>query len=88
MIVVFLPALILEIFIIYVTIKVSTLHLSIEISTVLEFFLWSIFLVVPSVLAIYIGAITTQEAKKLSNLVGEYLNTCNDEATFQKVSKI
>lgn len=85
MIVVFLPAIILEIFTTYFTIKVLNFNLMIKPWTICEFSLWNLLLVVPKIVSIYISAKTVNEAQRLSNFIGKYTNYLNDYSTLQQV---
>lgn len=85
MIVVFIPALLMEIFAIYFVIKTTSMNIPIHWYTILDFFFWSFFLITPTIVVIHIGAITAQAGKTLGDLAGKYSNNCNDETTFQRV---
>lgn len=87
MIVVFIPAMLLEIFIIYFVIKVFTLNLSVEVWTSVDFFLWSVSLISPAIVAIHYGAVTAKTGKSFCEQIGKYLNFCEDVSTLQRVSK-
>lgn len=85
MIAVFTLSLVLEIFASYLAIKISTRNWSMNPWSMCDFGSWILYLVVPSIAAIYVGSITTQAGKSLTNAVSEYSNSCNDEKTLQRV---
>jgi hypothetical protein len=85
MIVVFVPALILEIFTIYSSIKFSSLNLPVNPWLILDFSIWNFYLVVPTVYAIFVSSKLTNTAKKMSYYFEKYSNNCQNESTAQKV---
>lgn len=87
MIVVFMSALILEVFTIYFAIKVTSLDLKIEYWVYWNLTFWNLFMTLPSVIAIYAGALARAEGRKLCNLVGEYSNFCQNDSTLLKVNR-
>lgn len=85
MIAVFIPALMLEIFTTYFVIKIMLLNLSVELWAIFDFLIWNLFLVVPTIVAIFFGERTNQELRKLSKYLEKYSNYCCDNVTFQRV---
>lgn len=85
MIVVFIPALLLEIFTSYFIFKAITLKLPIHAAICIDFFFWNMFLVVPSIAAIYMGAVTKSQGTRLSNQIEKYSNSCEDDANLLRV---
>lgn len=82
---VFTISLILEIFVSYLSVKISTRNWSMNPWSICDFGSWVLYFVVPSIAAIYVGSIATQEGKSLAIAVSEYSNNCNDEKTLQRV---
>jgi hypothetical protein len=85
MLAVFIPALILEVFTTYFIIKTISFKLPIDAMAYLNYFLWNLFLVVPSLVAVYIGAVTTSQGRRLPNQIGKYSNYCNHTENFHRV---
>jgi hypothetical protein len=86
MIIVLNAALISEIFAIYLIIKAVTFNEIVQNWMYLDFSIWLLFVVVPSIVAIYSAAGTTSCGKKLGNLLGKYSNYCKDDAVSIKVT--
>lgn len=85
MIAVFLPAMMLQVFTIYLVIKALALDLPIETWAYFDFTFWNLCLVFPSLVVIYAGATASSKGRKLSNNVGKYLNNCIDVSCADKV---
>lgn len=85
MMVVFLPTLMMQVFTIYFVIKSLTLRLSIDFWMYFDFAVWNSSLLIPTVFAIYSGAVTMSRSQKLCNYVGKYLNFNTDIDTLQRV---
>lgn len=86
MIVVFIPALMLEVFSIYFAIKAFTSNLPVRTWGYCDFAFWNLTLVSPTIAAIHIGGVTAQEGKNLRNAVGKYSNNRLDAETFSCVN--
>lgn len=86
MIVVFIAALMLEIFTIYFIIKVVALNLSVEAWVYFDFASWNLFLTLPTIIVIWIGALASNEARILNYYVGKYSNYCTDDLSLQRVT--
>lgn len=86
MVVVFVPALMLEVFTIYFAVTAFTSNLPVRTWGYCDFAFWNMTLVAPTIAAIHIGGVTAQEGKKLRNAVGEYSNNCDDVETFSCVN--
>lgn len=76
---------ILKTFTTYFAIKMITTQLPIDLWFYTDFFLWNLFLVVPAMAAIFMGALTISQWKKLCNEMGKYSNYCVDDGTLLKV---
>lgn len=85
MIVVFIPALILEVFSTFFIVKIMIYNFIQEFFEYFDFLIWNLFLVVPSFFAIYIGAATVNKRRELSNHIEKYSNYCNDDGTLLRV---
>lgn len=85
MIAVFIPALMLEVFSTYFLIKVTSNVLPVKLITFVDIFLWNLFLVVPTMIAIFIGESTKNEARKLMNFLGKFSNYCDNAEALQGV---
>lgn len=86
MVAVFLSAMVLEVFTVYVLVKFFAYDLRWEPLSQFEMFIWNLLLVFPKFLGIYIAAETTGKAQDLNDLVEKYSNHCNDDI-FQDVRK-
>lgn len=84
---VFVSAIILKIFTIYFIIKIVTLDLNIDYWSGSFLSLWNMFIVIPSIFAIYLSAITTDQGRKLFKEIGKYSNFCNNDGTLNRVRK-
>lgn len=87
MIAVFLPALMLQVFTIYFIIKMFALSLTVRTWTFIDFPYWISTLVVPTFVVIYFGSTTSDKGRKLSNNIGKYLNSCDDDLCSEKVRR-
>lgn len=86
MVAVFLSAMVLEVFTVYIIVKLFAYDLKLELLPQFEVLVWNLLLVFPKFLAIYIAAATTGKAQDLNDLVEKYSNHCNDDI-FQDVRK-
>jgi len=90
MVTVFLPALILEVFTIYSILKIFTLNMIANMSILrcIDFIIWNMCLVVPSLYAIYIGAEVPDKVQTLMNYIGKVSNYCTNDSSLQRVCDI
>jgi hypothetical protein len=81
----FVSALILEIFATSFVVLVVAYDRRTEIENFSDFIVWNIFLIIPSIIAIYIGSGVTEKGNQFAVLVGKYANQCDDEISHRKV---
>jgi hypothetical protein len=87
MIVVFIPALILEIFTANFLLKIILFHLPVTFWSIIEFTYWNLMLIAPKVFAIYISIATVNKAKELARHVRKYSNFCVNAESQQQVKE-
>lgn len=85
MIVVFLPAMVLEIFTIYFVIKILFLKLEVGGWVYIKFFYWNMMLVVPKIAAIFISVVTVNKAEEFTKYIRKYSSFCSCERNQQQV---
>lgn len=85
MIAVYMPALILEVFTAYSAIKDLTTGIPVSWLTWIEFLLCNIFLVLPSFIAIYVSASSTNLCQSLKKHIETSSNYFQDDVTFKVV---
>lgn len=88
MIAVYLPALVMEIYSIYYTIRVVAFKLPVLHYTLIELCSINSTIVLPSLIAIYVASQVTRRGKLVSNLIGKYSNDCEDISNLLKVKII
>lgn len=86
MIAVITSAIMLEVFTVFLILKIFIYEMKADRLTIAEFFIWHVLLVFPKILSICVAAKTADKARQLHVLVEKYSSHCSD-AVFQDVKE-
>jgi hypothetical protein len=85
MILVFICALMMNIFTICLLILLFAYHQQTKIENSVDFVLWLLFLIIPAHIGICVGSRVTSRGNQFAVYVGKYANQCEDEISYRKV---